>query len=177
MGKWCEVKCDCADREPVSRSDRSFAEPFLRRRRPTALQRRARQDWFETVEGMYKCGHRHGRLVETWPGHLLEIGWALDAAYRERPGHFEVFRRISDSRNYADEYLALPPDAAALWRLEIEQLQRYLSAEEHMGFTERETFDRALAKCSHEDIQKALEEALRLCEASARSGNPVEFRL
>src|ERR1043165_7326320 len=100
MGKWCEVKCNCSDREPLPRSDWYSDDPLRQRKHLTVQQLRARKEWSEKVSGMYKCGHRDGALVQSWPGDLLMIGLALDAAYRERPEYFELFRRISNWRNY-----------------------------------------------------------------------------
>ena len=177
MGSWCEVKCDCPDREPLPGSDWFSDDPLRQRKHLTIQQRRARQDWYDNVRNMYKCGHRNGMLLECWPGDLFKVGSALDAAYRDRPEYFEIFRRVSDSRNYEDEYLALSQDDVALWRLEIEQLRRYLSGEEYMGFHEWEAFERVLGErpLLDGDIQKTLEDGLKLCAASAKTGNPVEF--
>jgi len=177
MGSWCEVKCNCPDREPLPGSDWFSDDPFRQRKHLTIQQRRAALEWHENVRNMYKCGHHKGLLLECWPGDLFKIGWALDAAYKERPEYFEVFRRIADSRNYEDEYLALSPGEVALWQLEIEQLQRYLSGEEYMGFHEQEAFERALEErpFSDGDIKKTLEDGLKLCEASAKTGNAIEL--
>ena len=145
MGKWCEVKCNCPNREPLPGSEwpnyDMYRKHFTGRVRP-------REEWEEKIKDMYKCGHRDGALVQFWPGDLLQIGLALEEAYRERPEYFELFRRISNWRNYDDEYLALSADEAALWRLEIEQLQNYLSGEEYMGWHEKEVFERGFGRVS-----------------------------
>ena len=174
MGKWCEVKCNCSDREPLPGSEwhdyGMYRKHFLGHVKP-------REEWEERVRRMYKCGHREGALVEFWPGDLFKVGLALEAAYRELPEYFEVFRRISNSGNYYDEYLTLSAAEAALWQLEIEQLQLYLSGEEFMGWHEKVAFEKALSghPFLYGDIQKTLKDGLTLCEASAKTGNPIEF--
>ena len=174
MGKWCEVKCDCPDREPLPGSRHPDYDSY-RRHFPGRV--RPREEWEEKIRGMYKCGHRDGVLVQFWPGDLLKIGLALEAAYRERPEYFELFRRISNWRNYEDEHLTLSPEEAPLWRLEIEQLQGYLSGEEYMGWHEEEAFQRELGAYPflYGDIHKTLKDGLVFCDASAKTGNPVEF--
>ena len=177
MGRWCEVKCACPNREPLPGSDWFSDDPLRQRKHLTIQQRRARQEWYENVRNMYKCGHRNGLFLECWPGDLFKIGLALDAAYKEKPEFFEIFRRIPNWRNYEGEYLALSRDEAALWQLEIEQLRRYLSGEEYMGFHETEVFERVLGKQQflYGDIQKTMKDCIKLCEASTKTGNPIEF--
>ena len=174
MGKWCEIKCNCPDREPLPGSEwhdyGMYRKHFTGRVRPP-------EEWEEKIKGMYRCGHRDGAFIQFWPGDLLKIGLALEAAYRERPEYFEIFRRITNWRNYEDEYLALSPDEAALWQMEIEHLQRYLSGEQYMGWHEKEAFEKGLAKLPflYGDIQKTLKDGLTFCEASAKTGKSVEF--
>lgn len=177
MGRWCEIKCDCKNREPLPGSDWFSDDPLRQRKHLTIQQRRSREEWYEETRGMYECGHRKGLLLECWPGDLFSIGRALDAAYKESPEYFEVFRRIPNSHNYDDELLAISRDEANLWRLEIEQLQRYLSGEEYMGFHQQKIFERVLEEHPflYGDIQKTLEDGLSLCDASARTGQPIEF--
>jgi hypothetical protein len=177
MGKWCEVKCNCPDREPIPGSDWFSDDPLRQRKHLTIQQLRARNEWEKRVRGMDKCGHRNGLLLECWPGDLFMIGLALDVAYKDRPEYFEIFRRISNWRNYEDEYLAVSPEEASLWQLEIEQLKHYLSGEEFIGFYERQNFEKALGDDPflYGDIQKTLEDGMKLCEASATTNNPIEF--
>jgi hypothetical protein len=174
MGKWCEVKCNCLNRERVSGSDwpnyGMYRQHFSGRVKPQS-------EWDEKIKGMYQCGHRDGAFVQFWPGDLLRIGLALEVAYREQPGYFDLFRRVSNWRNYEDEYLALSPDEATLWRLEIEQLQSYLSGHEYMGWREKEAFEKELGEDPflYGDIHKTLEDGFIFCDASAKTGNPIEF--
>jgi hypothetical protein len=107
----------------------------------------------------------------------LTVGQDLDRIYRQDPQVFEVFRRIGNPENYEDEYLSLSTDEAVLWQMEIEQIQRYLSAAEWMGWRERQTWDRLR---EHEaqlyrrggydppDYDAVLLDGLNLCAASAQ---------
>jgi hypothetical protein len=114
----------------------------------------------------------------------LTVGQDLDRIYRQDPRVFEVFRRIGNPENYEDEYLSLSTDEAVLWQMEMEQLQRYLSAAEWMGWRERQTWDRLR---EHEaqlyrrggydppDYDAVLLDGLNLCAASAQMNKPIEF--
>lgn len=174
MGRWCEVKCDCLDREPVPGSElldfRVFRKRFGGRIRSEA-------EWREDVQGMYKCGHRDGVLFQSWPGDLHKIGWALEAVYREQPDEFKIFRRVSDCRNYEDEDISLNIDQVCLWQLEIEQIRRYVVDEDYMGWDEKALFIKALAETPflHGSIPETLHDGLRFCNASVKTGNPIEF--
>jgi hypothetical protein len=128
-------------------------------------------------EGMFQCGHCHGSFLQLWPGDLFTIGDALDEAFRKQPARFSVFRKISDWRNYDDEYLSLSQEEAAGWQLEIEQVQRYIAQEEYMGWHEQEVWRRYFEKREllYGDIQQTLMDGLRLCHASNITGNPIEF--
>ena len=65
----------------------------------------------------------------------------------------------------------------ALWQLEIEQLQRYLSGEEYLGWHELQAWNKYFAKdvLLYGDLQKTLGDGLELCRASYEIGNPLEF--
>lgn len=174
MGRWCEVKCSCPDREPITGS---LDSDYISYRRHFKSNARSKEEWEQNIRNMYKCGHREGMYFQTWPGDLFTISQALDAAFKASPKHFEVFRRIYNWRNYDDEHLTLTAADAGLWQLEIAQLQSYLSGEEHMGFLENETFEKELQ--AHEflygDIHETLADGLKFCEASIKTGNPIEF--
>lgn len=71
-----------------------------------------------------------------------------------------------------------------MWQLEIEQLQRFLSGEEFMGWDEmqlwyrlrdeeRTSYERANDK--PREVQDVLAEGLAICRASQETGNPIEF--
>lgn len=176
MGKWCEVKCNCSNREPLPGSNwLSYSEYQTYQKKPRLAK--TPEEWEEKVKGMHKCGHRDGAFIQFWQGDILKFGYALEVAFKKQPKQFEIFRRISDWRNYDDEYLTLTPDEAALWQLEIEQLEHFLSGEEFLGWHERETFDREFAEedLLYGDVKKTLIDGLKLCEASAKTNNPIEF--
>jgi hypothetical protein len=151
MGKWCAVKCNCSNRNPLPKSKGSDFVP-------------------------YECGHRDGALIQFWPGDLFSIGLALEAAYKKQPDAFAIFRRISDWHNYDDEYLSLSPNDAALWQLEIEQLELYLR-EEPYGWRQKRTFEQSVeaAELLYGSVRETLGNGLELCAASANVGNDIEF--
>lgn len=126
---------------------------------------------------MYECGHRNGLILETWPGDWFLIGRVLAEIYRDKPGEFEIFRKIPNCRIYDDEYLSLPLEEVQLWRLEIEQLQSRLSGEEYMGWKEKMIWDVQweINRHLYGSIDEALEKALAACQASLEIGNPIEF--
>ncbi len=176
VGKWCEVKCNCQNRTPVRGSQWLGYGDYQKFEEKPRLAKTP-QEWEENVKGMYECGHRDGAFFQIWPGDIFKFGYALDAGFKDRPSQFEVFRRIADSRNYDDEYLALTPEEAALWELEIEQLKRFLSGEEFLGWHEKETFQEKFAESDmlYGDIESTLDDAVRLCKASALTHNSIEF--
>lgn len=176
MGKWCEVKCDCPNRRPLPGSQwLSYSEYQKCEKKPRLAK--TPEEWGEKVKGMYECGHRDGAFIQFWQGDILMFGYALEAAFKKQPERFEIFRRISDWRNYDDEFLSLTPEEAALWQLEIEQLKRFLSSGEFLGWHEKETFDKEFAEDDllYGNIESTLEDALKFCEASSKTKNPIEF--
>jgi hypothetical protein len=78
---------------------------------------------------------------------------------------------------YDDEYLSLTPDEVVLWQLEIELLKRYFSEEEFMGWGECQKWQRFWQsnELLYGDIEKTLEDGLKICQASLKTGNPIEF--
>jgi hypothetical protein len=153
---WALVQCNCADRRPLEVSR-----------------------W-----GDYTCGHKDGAILAFSPGNLISYGYRLTRIYKKRPGEFEIWRRIGDWRNFDNEYLLFSPAEAALWQLEIEQLQSYLAGNEFMGWTElqlwrqqEEETRKSYARSGHEPtpVDEVLASGLSLCRASAETGSPVEF--
>jgi hypothetical protein len=176
VGKWCEIKCGCPDREALPGNQwLSYSEYQKYEKKPRLAKNL--EEWEERVKGMYECGHRDGAFIQFWPGDIIRFGYALAEAFKNQPNRFEIFRRISDWRNYNDDYFALTPEDAALWKLEIEQLKRFLSGEEFLGWHEKEIFDREFSEDDllYGDVEKTLASALGLCEAGPRTKNPIEF--
>ena len=176
MGKWCEVKCDCPNRGPLRGSQWLNYNEYQKYEKGPRLAKSI-EEWEEKVKGMYECGHRDGAFFQVWPGDIFKIGFALEAAFKDRPSQFEIFRRIADLRNYDDGCLGLVPEEAKLWELEIEELKRFLSGEEFLGWHEKEVFQEKFKEndMPDEDIESTLEDAIKLCEASALTNNPIEF--
>ncbi len=148
MGKWCVVKCNCFEPEPDL---------------PSAKARNT------------DCSHK-GIFLELWPGDLIGLGYGIEDAFGKASG-FEFFTKIGDWQQYEDEYLKLSPEDAQLWELEIEQLKRYLSGEESMGWHERRKWDEYFATHPplYSTINEILEDGLNLIRASQKMSRPIEF--
>lgn len=176
VGKWCEVKCRCPNRVPIPGSDWWSYSAYQDHQNKPRLAKTP-EEWEEKVKGMYECGHRDGVLIQLWPGDILGFGYALEAAFTKQPNQFEIFRRISNWKNYDDEYLALTPGDAALWQLEIEQLRSFLAGEEFLGWHQKEVFAREFVAGDllYGNVESTLEDALRLCETSGEIQSPIEF--
>jgi hypothetical protein len=150
MGRWCEVKCNCPNREPIDPYDK---------------------------EGQYQCGHTAGLCFELWPGDLFAIGYALEFEFRHRRTEFAIFIKVGNWRIYHDERLVLSLEEAALWQLEIEQLQKYLTGENYLGWEESQGWDEYFNKprLLYGDVSKTLLDGLKLCQASLQISQPIEF--
>ncbi len=164
MGKWCEVKCRCENREPVNPYDKYGEENY----------------------GKYKCGHDHGAYFELSPNDLFTIGYALDSAFEGKQQLFKIFAKIGKVRMYEDEYLALTDEERDSWQLEILQLQSTLYSKKYVESFPHSKFFKYFEKnpllCVSieklplkECLEETLEDGLRLIEASRTTGNPVEF--
>src|SRR5687767_10801125 len=158
MSVWVVVKCRCPDRKSLTGSS----------------------------SGGYACGHEDGAAVSTSPNDLIGYGHDLERIYKHRPGMFELWRKIGSWRRFSHRGdLELQPDEAMMWQLEIEQLQRFLSGEEFMGWDEmqlwlklreevRLTYTRVGAEPPA--VADVLAGGLALCRASQETGNPIEFQ-
>ena len=132
---------------------------------------------YENKATTRQCNHKDSAVYELWQGDLLKIGNALESVFKNQTGKFAVFRRISNRRNYVDEYLSLTPDDAILWQREIEQLKNFLSGEEFMGWHERKKFESYLLenKLLYGNTDDTLNDGLNLIKASLETGNSIEF--
>jgi len=172
-------------------------EPY-RGKHATKQQAEIREEWREKVYSMYECGHHDGCLLQFPPDHVFTIGLGLAKAFGREADSFETYRKILDWRNYEDEYLALSPDEVQLWRMEIEQVQGYLSGAQYMGWDESQSWARYWddywgrmrewqehwresgspideGSWILKSEQGMLDESLELCRASDVTGNPIEF--
>jgi hypothetical protein len=158
MSAWVLVKCKCPNRHPLG----------------------------ESLWGDYACGHRDGAVISTSPYHLITYGADLERIYKHQPEMFEMWRKIRKWRSYShrNNDLHLQPGEVLMWQLEIEQLQRFLSGEEFMGWDEiqlwrklreEERLSYARANDEPRNVQEVLAEGLALCRASQKTGNPIEF--
>jgi hypothetical protein len=193
MGKWCEVKCSCPNRNPLPHSHWSD-EPYLGKHK-TKQQAEIRQKWKEKIYGMYECGHRDGCFLQLPPSHIFTVGYGLKEAFGRELGPFEIYRKITDPRNYEDEYLVLSLSEVDLWQMEINQIGKYILGEQYMGWNESRAWERYWKKYwsqmmewkdrSHDPVEEdswfmmneheMLKESLEICHASMVTQNPVEF--
>lgn len=161
MGKWCEVKCSCDNREPVYSSDK-YNE--------------------------YECGHKSGIYIGLPPNDLLRIGYALQKAFTSEKQPFEVFSKISYFQNYEDEHLILTANERDLWEIEIQELKKYINNEKFMNWDESRRFHLHLEEKDllavffdklslNKALQKILADGLSLIKASLTTENPIEFFL
>lgn len=126
MGKWAEVHCVCPNRVPLPDSDEDFSRPYRNKRRLTKYERKEIEEWERTTKNMFECGHRSGVAIEFWPGDIIQLGNLIGSIFREEGSTFEVFTKVGDWRQYDDELLLIQPDEAALWQMEIKEIQRAL---------------------------------------------------
>ena len=158
MSVWVFVKCICPNRRRLGES---------------------RLDDFV-------CGRTDGAIISTSPNSLITYGYDFERIYKHQPEMFEVWRKLPKWRRYSHRYddLHFLSDEALMWQLEIEQLQRFLSGEEFMGWDElqlwnkireEERFSYARANDKPPDVVEVLETGLSLCQASQETGNPIEF--
>ncbi|MGE0131011.1 MAG: hypothetical protein AB7U82_23280 [Blastocatellales bacterium] len=148
MGRWCEVKCNCPNDGPVVPGSRNL---------------------------IYNCEH-NSVYLEFWPGDLFSIGYAIEEAFGRQSG-FEIFTKIGNWRLYEGEHLSLSPSDIDLWEIEIEQLKHYLSGEEYMGWRELRKWNEYFEKprLLYGDVDKTLEDGLKLIRASREMNRPIEF--
>ena len=157
MSAWVLVKCNCPNRRPLKDSS-----------------------W-----GPHACGHQDGALITASPGDVIGYGFDLERIFKDRAGMFEVWRKISEWRTRSHRGgLHISPEEAGMWQLEIEQLQRFLSGEEFMGWRElqlwnklREEEQQSYARVEDvpTEVGDVLAQGLALCRASRETGNPIEF--
>jgi hypothetical protein len=175
MGRWMQVKCNCPNRKPLPGSQ-WYDEPY-RGKHTTKQQGEFVGEWRKNIYQMCECGHREGMILQFTPSDLFTVGLALHETFKKDNSKFEIFRKIFNWRLYDDEYLSLTPDEVVLWQLEIELLKRYLSEEEFMGWGECQKWQRFWQsnELLYGDIEKTLEDGLKICQASLKTGNPIEF--
>jgi hypothetical protein len=160
MGKWCEVKCNCENRQVIG--EKGFTETI------------------------YACGHRNGIYLEFTPSDLFRVGLALQDAFDNDSQPFEIFTRIPNWQNYDDEYLPLTEQERDLWEIEIQEVQKIIKGEKFIGWNEFHKFYNSLEEnqllyvllenfSPKEALEKTLQDGLMLIEASRFTGNPIEF--
>ena len=163
MGRWAEVRCNCPGRNDRKRDP---DKPYV---------------------FIYPCGHEDGCLFQVSPGFLFDVAHALKLVCPDEVTPevwFPWFAKISDCRQYDDEYLAVPFDAVDEWRTEIEDVKAIDSGirpvsqaltskwRQHWESYFEDDWYRNVAK----SVCHILDDGLTLCEASRQSGNPIEFR-
>jgi hypothetical protein len=158
MGKWAEVDCDCANRTPLPGSE-FFHEPYGNKRWLTRREREEVEEWERTTKDMYACGHRNGVVIELGPDHIIHLGYLIGSIFKDLGNAFEVFVKVGDWRCNEDELLLIPPDEAALWLLEIEELQRAI---QRLGDLPKNKVDKLIVEYYQDELSLRLDLKERL---------------
>jgi hypothetical protein len=199
MSRWAEVDCNCIEREPLPNSD-LFDQPYYHKRRLTTKQQEEVDEWERTTMAMYACGHRLGILVALSPGDMIFLGGLIDRIFKDMEGEFEIFPRVGNWH----EVLLLSPEEAALWLLEIDELQ---NATVGFGSLPREKMEKLVSALYFDELifpadsgeqlepliskkqalveqkratvmewlSNTLADATKLCNASIETGNPIRM--
>ncbi len=175
MGKWAQVKCDCPNRIPLPYNT-WHQDPRTLHKRVTPFQR---EKWRNEVFGKFECGHENGMIFEFWQGDLMQISYALKTAFASDSERFEIFNKIINISEYFDETLFLSPEEAELLKLEIEEIQNLAKIQGATCWKEWQIFVREIENTYFldGDFNKTLQDGLNLCEASIKTGNPIELEL
>lgn len=160
MGRWVEVRCNCPDRGPINRPDHQ-----------------------NTTVLFYPCGHKDGALAQTSPNDFFEMARFLRSLLRHYPDAwepYEVFQRL-ERWPKKDEDSTLSVDEAKQWQLELEELKRIQDRTTDWSFELQNKWHTHWK--DHElkvgdptrVVSDVIDRALKLCQASVASGNPIEF--
>lgn len=156
MAKWCEVKCNCPERRPIDPSSKY---------------------------GDYVCGHCDGILIGISPNGFRDLAYALAVSLPDAGKTFAVFAKIYFPQTFDnDTRFWLSADERDLWRLEIKQVQEYLSGQSYMGWQAERNWNAYWKKYSDGGWDKVsgtpsqiLQDAIVVCDASEQTKNPIEF--
>lgn len=127
MGKWVEEYCDCPNRVRLPHSNYDSDRPHRGKERLTKEEEKELEEWNEKVCNMFQCGHRNGVAFEFWPGDIVLLGILISDIFDDERDKFDLFVKVGDWRCYDDELLLIPPDEAAQWKLQVEELQKALN--------------------------------------------------
>jgi hypothetical protein len=144
MSRWAEVDCNCINREPLPNSG-ILDQPYYHKRRLTNKQQEEVDEWERTTMAMYACGHRLGILVALSPYGMILLGGLIDRIFKDMEGAFEIFPRVGNWH----EALLLSPEEAALWLLEIEEIQ---NATAGLGNLPRERIEKLVTELFFDEL-------------------------
>lgn len=138
-----------------------------------------KEKWLNEVYGQFECGHKNGMIFELWQGDLMKIAYAVKAAFKDQIEKFEIFNKIIQIDEYFDETFLLTPDEAELLKLEIEEIQNLAKTQGATCWKEWQTFIHEIENTDflYGDLYKTSQDGLNLCEASIKTGNPIELEL
>lgn len=153
MGKWSQVKCNCPDRVVIA--EKGFTEKI------------------------YACGHKNGMIIEYWQGDLMRIGHAAAIAFRTQNNATEMLKKLVDTEEYFDEALFFSVEDAELLKLELEEIRQLETLQGATCRKEWQIFHRELESTPflYGNLDETLMKSLKLCEASIKTKNPIEFYL
>lgn len=127
-------------------------------------------------------------LFELNGSDLFDIGYAMGMLLAKDPKapwrDFRVFHHISKYKEYKDGCLMLSVEERDAWRMEISKLAAieqgkiflpYKVAQDWAAYWKGYFQD--LAGWGPQSVMEMLSYGIRLCEASEKTGNPIEFHL
>ena len=181
------VDCNCSNRHPT-KEGAPLNEPYFGKKRLSREQEREVRHWKDHVQDVYSCGHREGKLVDTWIGVLEWIAGAIYGLQEkyELSERFEGFLSLISPRRNDDPFTRSPHQAEILL-LEVEDVREILSVQDeyflHVSLWDELRQPRAWrvtgvdswdeARYSKEEILESLDDGEKLCQASFDTGNPV----
>ena len=138
MGKWSQVRCNCHNRIPLSKSswwDRPYRNSCQQELSPK--KRREIEAWKNNIESMYECGHRDGMLVQFGPINIIKLGFVIKKVFAD-DFLFEIYPKVGDWRNYFspgfDEELHISPEEAELWMMEAVELEQAFLSQGNISY-------------------------------------------
>lgn len=163
MGNWAEVQCACPNRTRLPGSDPYFDRPHRKKHRLTKLQSAEVEEWKQTREDMFACGHRGGLVIELWPGEIIHLGHRIARIFGSST--FEVFAKVGDWRCYEDELLLIQPGEASQWLSEIEEIHKVFDG---WGDLPEGELGRLVLEICRDDLNSRLDFEARLDEIEAK---------
>ncbi|MGE5571083.1 MAG: hypothetical protein ACM3S5_18770, partial [Rhodospirillales bacterium] len=81
-------------------------------------QKQELENWEQTTQNMYRCGHRNGMVIELWPGDIIKLSRLITETFAHEQFPVEVFAKVGDWRNgdYCSGRIRTLTRAGAAWQ-------------------------------------------------------------